>query len=153
LHAEKHHVLTTTLSRSMSEALLECGDVLEAEATIAAALERAEARHEPFDMPELLRTRAQIGIVAGRLDPRAAEAMLRHAIELANSQGALSFELRSAMALGARLASDERTEEAHAILAEVYGRFTEGYETHDLRTARQLIEAWRPAARAEGARD
>ncbi len=131
----------------MSEALFECGEILEAEAMITAALERAEARHESFDMPELLRTRAQIGIVSGRLDPHAAKTMLRHSIELANSQGALSLELRSAMALGALLASEERTEEAYAILAEVYGRFTEGYETRDLRTARQLIEAWRPAAR------
>src|SRR5690606_40897640 len=98
------------VSRSMSEALFECGEILEADAVIVAALERAEAQHESFDMPELLRTRAQIGIVSGRLDPRAAEAMLRHSIELANSQGALSLELRSAMALGALLASEEQTE-------------------------------------------
>ena len=120
---------------------------------ISAALERAEARHESFDMPELLRTRAQIGIVSGRLDPRAAKTMLQHAIELANSQGALSLELRSSMALGALLVSEERTEEAYAILAEVYGRFTEGFETRDLRAAGQLIEAWRPAAKEERVSD
>jgi len=151
LHAEGRLLLTMTLSRSMSEALLECGEILEAEAIIVAALERAEARHESFDMPELSRTRAQIGIVSGRLDSLAAEAMLRSSIELANSQGALSLELRSAMALGALLASAERTDEACAILADVYGRFTEGYETRDLRSARQLIEAWRPAARVNSA--
>ena len=149
LHTEKRHNLTTMLNRSMSEALLECGEILEAEAMITAAMEGAEARHESFNMPELLRTRAQIGIASGRLEPRAAEAMLRHSIELANSQGALSLELRSAMALGALLASEERTEEAYANLAKVYDCFTEGYETRDLRTARQLIEAWRPAAMAE----
>jgi predicted ATPase/DNA-binding winged helix-turn-helix (wHTH) protein len=148
LHGEGRLLLTTILSRSMSEALLECGEILEAEAMIAAALERAEARHESFDMPELLRTRAQIGIVSGQLDPRAAKTMLRHSIELANSQGALSLELRSSMALGALLASEEETEGAYATLVEVYERFTEGYETHDLREARQLIEAWRPAATA-----
>jgi hypothetical protein len=97
-------------------------------------------------MPELLRTRAQVGMASGRLDATEAKVMLRHSMELANSQGALSLELRSAMALGALLTNEERTEEAFAILAEVYGRFTEGYETRDLRTARQLIEAWRPAA-------
>jgi predicted ATPase/DNA-binding winged helix-turn-helix (wHTH) protein len=153
LQAEKRLLLTTTLSRSISEALLKCGETLEAEAMITATLERAEAQHESFDLPELLRTRAQIGMVSGRLDSRAAEAMLRSSMELANSQGALSLELRSAMALGALLASEERTEEAYAILAEVYDRFTEGYETRDLRTARQLIETWRPAARAEHVSD
>jgi predicted ATPase/DNA-binding winged helix-turn-helix (wHTH) protein len=146
-------LLTTMLSRSMSEALLECGEILEAEATIAEALERTKARHESFDMPELLRTRAQIGIVSGRLDTCAAEAMLRHSMELANGQGALSLELRSAMALGGMLASGDRPKEAYAILTEVYGRFTEGYETRDLRTARQLIQTWLPAARANSAPD
>ena len=55
------------------------------------------------------------------------------------------------MALGLLLASEERTAEARAIVAEVYGRFTEGHETRDLRIARQLIEGWRPAARAKDA--
>src|SRR5690606_33216674 len=123
LHTEGRLLLTTMLGRSMSEALLECGEAPEADAMITAAPERAEARHESFDIPELLRTRAQIGIVSGRLDPYAAEAMLRHSIELANGQGARRLELRSAMALGALLASQERTEEAHAILAAVYDCF------------------------------
>lgn len=153
LHGEGRLLLTTMLSRSMSEALLECGEILEAEAIISAALERAEAGHESFDRPELLRTRAQIGIVSGQLDPHAAKTMLRHSIELANSQGALSLELRSSIALGALLVREERTEEAYAILVEVYDRFTEGYETRDLRTARQLIETWRPIARAEHVSD
>ena len=151
LHAERRYALATTLSRSMSEALFECGDILEAESMITAALERAKARQESFDLPELLRTRAQIGIASGRLDPRAAESVLRQSVELANSQGALAWELRSGMALGLLLASEERTEESCAIVAEVYGRFTEGHETRDLRIARQLIEGWRPAARAKDA--
>lgn len=163
LYAENLLLLTTSLSRSMSQILLECGDILEAETMITAALERAEARHESFDMPELLRTRAQIGLVSGRFDQKEAEAMLRHSMELANSQGALGLELRSAMALGAMLTSherpeherpeQERTEEACAILAEVYGRFTEGHQTRDLITARQLLETWRPTAGIEDTSD
>ncbi|QIB52344.1 winged helix-turn-helix domain-containing protein [Pseudomonas sp. OIL-1] len=148
LHAKRRFMFMTALSRSMSEALLDCGEILEAEATITAALEQAEARHGSFDTPELLRTRAQIGMVSGRLDAESAEAMLRHSMQLASSQGALSLELRSAMALGALLTSEGRTEEAYVILTGVYGSFTEGYETHDLRTARHLIETWGPAAKA-----
>lgn len=52
--------------------------------------------------------RAQIRTVSGRLDAKAAEEMLRHSMALANSQGALSLELRSAMALGALLTNEER---------------------------------------------
>jgi ATP/maltotriose-dependent transcriptional regulator MalT len=146
LHAEKHHVLTTTISRTMSEALLQCGEVVEAEATIVAALERAEAQHDPFDMPDLLRTRAQIGLVASRLDAPAAEAMLLRSIELAKRQSARSLELRSTMALGELLACGGRRVQAHAMLAAAYGHFTEGHETRDLRKAWQLIEAWRPVS-------
>jgi predicted ATPase/DNA-binding winged helix-turn-helix (wHTH) protein len=143
LHAERHHVLTTTLSRSMSEALLHCRELVEAEAMISSALERAEAQHEPFDMADLLRTRARVGIASGRLDARAAEAMLLRSIELATRQCALSLELRSAMALGELLVNEGRAEEAHTRLAAVYGRFTEGHATRDLGNARQLLEAWR----------
>lgn len=143
LHGEGRLLLTTMLSRSMSEALLESGEILEAEAMISAVLERAEAGDESFDRPELLRTRAQIGIISGGLDPHAAKAMLRSAMALASDQGALSLELRCAMTLGELLASEGLAEEACTMLAEVYGRFTEGYETRDLTTARQLIEAWR----------
>ena len=153
MHAEQRQILTSRLIRAISEALFECGEILEADAMIAAAVEAAEARGDSFDIPELLRTRAQIGIVSGRLDARAAEVMLRHAIELANSQGAPSFELRSAMALGTLLAKEERTDEAYATLSMVYARFTEGFETRDLSGAKHLMNAWRPAAGRERVSD
>src|SRR5690606_17693481 len=53
LHGEGRLLLTMILSRSMSEALFECGEILEAEAMISAALERAEAGNESFDRPEI----------------------------------------------------------------------------------------------------
>src|SRR5690606_10191025 len=133
------------LNRSMAEALLECGELLEAEAMIAATVENAEIRNDSFDIPELLRTRANIGIASGRMDQRAAEETLRRAMELANSHGALSFELRSATALSSLLANNERVEEAHTILSDIYGRFTEGHETRDLIAAKELIDTWRQA--------
>nr|WP_172125485.1 winged helix-turn-helix domain-containing protein [Devosia sp. 919] len=145
LKVERRQNLATMLSRSLCEALLACGDIPEAQLIIDAAMERAVALHESFEMPELLRTRAKIELAAGRLDPRAAEAMLRRSIELAYEQGALSLVLRSTMALGSLRATEGRTHEAHAMLAEVYSGFSEGYDTHDLRTARHLIKTWRPA--------
>lgn len=128
---EERLLLTTSMNRSLSEALLACGEIEDAEATICAVLERAEKQQGSFDMPELLRTRAKIGIVSGALDPRAAEAMLRSSMALARSQGALSLELGSAMELGTLLASEMRTQEAYLILADVYSRGTEGHETRD----------------------
>jgi predicted ATPase len=52
----------------------------------------------------------------------------------------LGWELRTATTL-ARLLSDQgRRTEAHDILAEIYGRFTEGFDTSDLKTAKRLLD-------------
>ena len=70
-----------------------------------------------------------------------AEEHLRQALDWARRQGALSFELRAATSL-ARLQSDQgRPADAMALLQPVYHRFTEGFETADLRGAKALIDS------------
>jgi len=151
LQTERRQILTNRLGRSLAEAMFECGEIVEAEAMIVGAVEEAEERDDSFDVPELLRTLAQIGRNSGRLDSHACEVMLRHAMEVSNSQGALSLELRSAIALSELYADDGRTDEAFMLLHGVYSRFTEGNETRDLQTAKRLIEAWRPVSGAQSA--
>ena len=68
-----------------------------------------------------------------------AEACFRDAIELARRQGARSFELRAATSLARLWAGERRAREAPAYLAEVYARFTEGFDTADLAEARALL--------------
>jgi class 3 adenylate cyclase len=70
----------------------------------------------------------------------AAEHILRKAITLAQSQDAKLFELRASVRLAGILAAQGHPEEAHAILSPSYGRFSEGFETADLRDARVLLE-------------
>jgi hypothetical protein len=53
---------------------------------------------------------------------------------------AKSFELRAATSLSRLWARQGRTQEAHALLAEVYGWFTEGFDTADVEDARALLE-------------
>jgi predicted ATPase len=70
----------------------------------------------------------------------AAEDHFRQALDWARRQGALSWELRAAMSL-ARLSRDQnRTRAAFEILAPVYDRFTEGFETTDLKAAKLLLD-------------
>ena len=70
----------------------------------------------------------------------AAEACFRRAIEIARAQQARSWELRAARSL-ARLWRDHgRRAEAHDVLAPVYGWFTEGFDTPDLREAKALLD-------------
>ncbi|MEY9359433.1 putative ATPase [Bradyrhizobium yuanmingense] len=68
------------------------------------------------------------------------EGFLQTALKIAQSQSAKSFELRAAMSL-ARLWRDQgRTANARCLLGSVYGWFTEGFETPDLRSAKALME-------------
>jgi predicted ATPase len=59
---------------------------------------------------------------------------------LARGQGALSWELRAATSLAALQRLQGRIPEARMSIAEVYDRFTEGFATADLRSARTLID-------------
>jgi predicted ATPase len=59
---------------------------------------------------------------------------------MADAQGALSWRLRTVTSQARVLLDQGRPAEARAALAETYGRFTEGFDTLDLRTARALLE-------------
>ena len=69
-----------------------------------------------------------------------AEGCFHRAIEIARSQKARSWELRAATSL-ARLWRDQgRRNEARSLLAPIYGWFTEGFDTADLKDAKALLD-------------
>ena len=70
----------------------------------------------------------------------AAEDCFRRSLELAREQGALFWELRAALSLARLLLRQDRPEDARKILAPVHDRFTEGYDTADLRAAKIMLE-------------
>ena len=69
-----------------------------------------------------------------------AEACFRTAIEVARGQRAKSLELRAAVSLGRLWRDEGRRADAHRLVAEVYGWFTEGFDTPDLGEASSLLE-------------
>jgi predicted ATPase len=71
-----------------------------------------------------------------------AEECFLKAIEIAQQQQAKSLELRAAMSLSRLWQQQGRKKEAHQLLAEIYGWFTEGFDTTDLRDAKALLDAW-----------
>jgi predicted ATPase len=71
-----------------------------------------------------------------------AECCFRQALEIARRQGGKSHELRAAMSLSRLWQRQGKQEAARQLLAEVYGWFTEGFETVDLREAKALLAAW-----------
>ena len=72
-------------------------------------------------------------------DPEA-EVSYLYAIEVARQQNAKSWELRAATSLARLWQQQGRTDEARGTLGEIYGWFTEGFDTPDLMEARALLE-------------
>jgi predicted ATPase/DNA-binding winged helix-turn-helix (wHTH) protein len=108
---------------------------------IEEAIVRSEPTEEGWLIAELLRVKGEILLWRGAPGAAAeAESHFRRALDLAYRQGALSWELRAATSL-ARLWRDQgRIKPAHAVLGQVYDRFTEGFGTVDLRAARSLLD-------------
>jgi hypothetical protein len=92
--------------------------------------------------PEIRRIR---GEVLWRQDQRGeAERSFREAIAIARSRSERSLELRATTSLARLLAGQDRGGEARQMLAEIYGWFTEGFDTLDLRAARALLDELAP---------
>ena len=72
--------------------------------------------------------------------PEAAQKYFQQAVTMAREQGAKSFELRAAMSLARLWREQGKVEQARELLAPVYGWFTEGFETRDLKEAKALLE-------------
>jgi len=91
---------------------------------------------------EALRARGELLLTSGDAETqREAERLYFRSIDISRRQGALSWELRSATSLASLWHKSGRMQEATALLAEVYSRFTEGFGTKDLINARMLIDA------------
>jgi predicted ATPase len=71
--------------------------------------------------------------------PAEAEACFRQAIETAHRQEAKMLELRAVMSLARLWQQQGKKNEAHQMLAEIYGWFTEGFDTADLQKAKALL--------------
>jgi len=129
---------------SLAEGLAAAGQYAEAHAAIAEALERGESDEEHWCLPELLRIKGEIVRLEGSENaPETAEDCFRRALDWARRQEALSWELRAATSLATLWHRDSRTAEANDLLSAVYGRFTEGFDTADLKAARAVIDTLR----------
>jgi len=78
----------------------------------------------------------------------AAELCFAESLEVAREQGPLSWELRGALSFARLRVRQDRSEEARQLLTGVYTRFSEGFETPDLRSASAILQSL-PSRRAE----
>jgi predicted ATPase len=89
---------------------------------------------------ELYRLKGEL-LLQAVADARQAEACFHLALDVARRQQARAWELRAAMSLSRLWQGQGKRDEAREFLAEVYGWFTEGFETVDLQEAKALLEA------------
>jgi predicted ATPase len=140
LRAERHHLPVTVCLRAIAEGLLQLGDLGEARSVISEAVDIVKARGAAFDLPELLRVKAEVLLSEAQPDLAEARHLLSEAIACAKAQSALSWELRASTTLARLRIGQGRIEEARILLASVYGRFTDGLHTKDLDAARALLD-------------
>jgi predicted ATPase len=114
----------------------QAGDHASALETIADALAASEGNR--WWEAEIHRLKGMV--LLSRHDPEASEACFVHSKEIAQRQNARSLELRASMSL-ARLWRDQgKVQQPRELLAPVYGWFTEGFDTRDLKEAKALLQ-------------
>jgi tetratricopeptide (TPR) repeat protein len=114
----------------LAEACLGLGELDEAQAALDSAAAAIETSNERFYEPEVLRLRGILAAKRGHDDD--ARRNLERSIVLARTRGALSWELRSTLTLDELVSATRDAPAIRARLADVYGRFTEGFESFDL---------------------
>ena len=124
----------------LARAYAELGQVDDAWRCIGEAITTIETTKERWLEAEVHRTAGEIALLSANPDAAKAEAYFERALAVARQQQAKSWELRAAMSI-ARLWRDQgKVSEARELLAPVYGWFTEGFDTRDLKDAKALLE-------------
>jgi tetratricopeptide (TPR) repeat protein len=121
------------------------GQIADRLAAADQAIERAERTEVRWLFPESLRLRGELLLLQAATGAAgaaaAAEDHFRQAVDWAHQQGSLSLELRAATSLARLLRDQGNSAEAKAVLQPVYNRFTEGFDTADLKAAEALLDA------------
>jgi predicted ATPase len=108
--------------------------------SIDEAMAAVEATREKLWEADISRTAGEIALMSPKPDVTKAQSYFESALSVARQQQSKSWELRAAMSL-ARIWRDQgKVEQARELLAPVYGWFTQGFDTRDLKEAKALLE-------------
>jgi predicted ATPase len=122
---------------------METGRIDDGLATLTEALAAADEHENHHNRAEIHRLRGEVLLKQDDSNATEAQGCFRRAIEIARSQSAKSWELRATMSLARQLARQDRGNEARTMLSEIYGWFTEGFDTADLKDAKALLDELR----------
>jgi predicted ATPase len=124
----------------LAEALGRTGQVEEGLSALDQGIEISCQFAVPYWDAELQRQKGELFLATDNADRTAAEACFRLATDIAQAQSARSLELRATTSLARLLAEQGKRQQAHDLLAPIYGWFTEGFDTADLMDAKALLD-------------
>jgi len=107
---------------------------------IGDALAAAETTKEKWCGAEIHRSAGDIALMARKPDAAKAQTHFERALAIARAQEAKSFELRAAMSMARLWRGQGKQDDARDLLTPVYGWFTEGFDTLDLKEAKALLD-------------
>ncbi len=123
-----------------ARAYAELGQIDDARRCVSEAMTAMETSKESWCEADVYRIAGKMALMSPDPDAKKAEAYFERALAVARKQQAKSWELRAAMSM-ARLWRDHgKREAARELLAPVYGWFTEGFDTLDLKEAKALLD-------------
>jgi predicted ATPase len=124
----------------LAEASAEVGQTAEGLEALAEALATLAKSRVRWWEAELHRLRGELLLQHAVAPPEEAEACFQQALDIARRQQAKSLELRAATSLSRLWQRQGKRDAARQVLGEVYGWFTEGFNTADLQEAKALVE-------------
>jgi predicted ATPase/DNA-binding winged helix-turn-helix (wHTH) protein len=134
LEGVQHQTMTPVFTSDLAICLARTGRPDEADA----AIDKAMACGPHFYLPETMRIKGEL--LASGPHWSEAECWFSRSLDLAREQSALAWELRTATSLAHLWGRQGRSDEAARVLRPVYDRFTEGFDTLDLRAAKCLLD-------------
>jgi predicted ATPase len=124
----------------LAEACIETGRLDDGMSALTEALDTANRHEEREHEAEIHRLKGELLLKQSDSDTAEAQICFQRAIEVARKQSAKSLELRATMSLTRLLAKQGRRDGARTMLADIYGWFTEGFDTADLKDAKALLD-------------
>jgi predicted ATPase len=124
----------------LARAYAELGQMDDAWRCIGEAITSMETTKAAIWEAQVYRTAGEISLMSPEPDATKAQAYFERALAVARQQQAKSWELRAAMSLARLWCEQGKPQQARELLAPVYGWFTEGFDTRDLKEAKALLE-------------
>ena len=104
------------------------------------AIALIERSKERWYEAEIYRIAGEVAWISSKSNAAKAEALLQRALTVAREQQAKSWELRGALSMARFWHDQGKRHQAHDLLGPIYGWFTEGFDTRDLKEAKALLD-------------